>query len=93
MADLGPDGRLIVVRQALGEDTFRRISAGTTRDEVLRLIGPPSDTMAFERMGQVAWMWRFRDLWGYTADYSVTFDSRWIAVSTFTTRLERERRP
>ena len=70
-----------------------KIRRGTTRDEVLRLIGPPHPTevMAFERMGQVAWTYRFRDLWGYNAKYSITFDRDWVVVSTISNRIEREK--
>lgn len=93
MADLGPDGRLIAVRQALTDETFFKIKRGTTRDEVLRLIGPPHPTeiMEFKSLGQVAWTYRFRDLWGYNAKYSITFDRDWVVVSTISNRIEREK--
>ena len=92
MADIGPDGRLASVRNALSDDTFFQIRPGMHRDEVLRLIGPPSDSMAFPRQGHYALDWRFIDTWGYTAIFSVTFDGRDVVVSKISQRLERERK-
>ena len=91
VVDVAPDGRVRQVRQALGEDTFNVISPGMTRDEILRLIGPPGDTMTFSRSGQTAWDYRFVDVWGYVAIFSVSFDGRGIVVSKFTRRVERDR--
>src|SRR5689334_1049164 len=47
MADLRPDGRLAAIRPVLQDETFWRIQPGMTREEILHLIGPPGDTMAF----------------------------------------------
>lgn len=91
MADVGADGVLRAVSQVLNDDTFQRIRAGMTRDEILRTIGPPGNTLGFKRTGHVAWDYRYRDTWGYQAIFSVTFDSNWIVVSKFTQRIERGR--
>lgn len=91
MADVGPDGRVLGVRAALNDDTFHQIRPGMTRDEVLRLIGPPGDVMSFARLEQVSWEYRFVDTWGYRAYFSVNFDANWVVVSKFTRRVERDR--
>ena len=91
MADVGPDGRVTSVRQVLNDDTFHQIRAGMTRDEILRLIGPPGDTMAFQRLRQTSWEWRYVDVWGYHAIFSVNFDENSVVVSKFTRRLERDK--
>jgi hypothetical protein len=91
MADVGPDGRVRGVRAALNDDTFHQIRPGMTRDEVLRLIGPPGDVMSFARLQQVSWEYRFVDTWGYRAIFSVNFDPDWLVVSKFSRRLERDR--
>lgn len=91
MADVGPDRRLTGVTQVLDDDTFYRIQPGLTRDEVLRLIGPPGQTMAFPRSATTAWDYRYNDTWGYVATFSVTFDREGIVVSKFTQRVERDR--
>lgn len=91
--EIGPDGRMTSVRNVLNDDTFYQIRPGLTRDEILRLIGPPGDTMAFPRMRQYAWDYRFVDTWGYRAILSVTFNDQDVVVSKFTHRIERERGP
>ena len=40
------------VRQVLTDETFSA-PAGQTRDDVLRMIGPPSETMYFARLGRI----------------------------------------
>ena len=92
MADVGPDGRVVGVRPVLNDDTFYRIRQGMTRDEVLRLIGPPRETGDFPRMGQEAWDYLYVDTWGYRAILSVMLDRNGIVVSKFSRRLERDDR-
>ena len=91
MADVGADGRVLAVRAVLSDDTFHQIRPGLTRDEILRLIGPPNETMAFALLRHVAWDYRYVDTWGYRAIFSVTFDASGIVVSKFTQRIERDR--
>ena len=92
MADIGADGRVVSVRNVLNDDTFHQVQPGMTRDEILRLIGPPGETMGFPRAGRYAWDYRFVDTWGYRAIFSVTFDSSDRVVSKITQRIDRERR-
>lgn len=80
-----------VVRPILSEEAFQRVAPGQTREEIMGMIGAPVETMAFPRLSQVAWDYRFVDTWGYQAIFSVTFDENWIVVGKFTRRLERER--
>jgi hypothetical protein len=91
MADIGPDGKVRSLRQVLSDDSFQAIAAGLTRDEVLRLLGPPGDTMAFPNLRQDSWEWRYVDDWGYPALFSVNFDRDGRVVSKFSRRIERER--
>jgi|SRR5665213_1183838 len=90
IARLGRDGVLIHVDSVLNDDQFFHVQAGMTRDEVLRMIGPPGDTMAFARSNQVAWDYRYMDTWGYLAEFSVTFDVTGHVVSKFKRRFERD---
>lgn len=91
MADVGKDGILRAVKPVLNDDVFYRIQPGMTRDEVLRMIGPPGETMTFPRLGQVSWDYRYMDTWGYVAIFSVNLDANGIVVSKFTRRVERDR--
>lgn len=92
MADVGADGILQALRPVLDDDNFHRIQPGMRRKEVLRLIGPPRETMAFARTRHVAWDYFYMDTWGYHAIFSVTFDADGVVVSKISQRLERERR-
>jgi hypothetical protein len=91
LAEVDRSGTVRSVRQALSEDSFQRIDPGVTRDEVLRLIGPPVDTMAFPAKREISWEYRFTDAWGYRAVFYVNFDERGVVVSKFTRRIENDR--
>lgn len=92
MVRLGRDGLVQNVEQVLTDDRFYRIVPGITRDDVLRLIGPPSETMDFARLQQVAWEYRYQDTWGYTAFLSVMIDRQGIVVGRTTRRIDRNDR-
>jgi SmpA/OmlA family protein len=91
MAEVGPDRVLRSVKQVLDDDTFYRIQPGLTREEVMRLIGPPGETMSFPLSGNYAWDYRYVDTWGYLAIFSVTFDRNGIVVSKISQRIDRDR--
>lgn len=88
MADLGPDHRLIAVRNVLTDDVFDAMRPGMTEKDVLAAIGPPNRTMAFSLSNTHAWEYRYMDTWGYLAEFSVTFDAHGVMVSKLKRRLE-----
>ena len=89
MASVGRDGVLREVRPVLTDGTFNAIRPGLTEQEILRMIGPPGDTMHFARSDTTAWDYRYVDTWGYRAIFSVTFDNKGIVVSKISRRIER----
>jgi hypothetical protein len=91
VVSVGADRKLRSVNQVLTDETFYRIQPGQTRDDVLRLIGPPGETMAFPLSGNYAWDYRYQDTWGYLAIFSVTFDRGGTVVSKITQRIERDK--
>ena len=91
MADLGPDHRLISVRNVLKDEVFDRMKAGMTEKEVLAAIGPANRTMAFSLSNTHAWEYRYQDAWGYLAEFSVTFDADGVMVSKLKRRLDSGR--
>ena len=91
MADVDAGGVVRGARQVLVEESFQRIEAGMSREDVLRVIGPPVDAMAFARQREVSWEYRFTDLWGYRSLFFVNFDERGIVVSKLSQRIERDR--
>jgi hypothetical protein len=88
---VGPDGVVRSIEGVLNDDVFNRIRPGLTKDEVLRMIGPPRETMTFERLGHEAWDYKYVDTWGYDAIFSVTFDREGRVVSKISARIERNR--
>ena len=93
LAEVDRSGTVRSARQALAEESFQRIEPGMTRDEVLRLIGPPVDSMAFPNRREISWEYRFMDAWGYRALFYVNLDERGVVVSKLTRRIENERFP
>jgi hypothetical protein len=93
MADIDASGTVRAVRQALVEESFQRIVPGMSREEVLRLIGPPLDSVDFTRQRETSWEYRFMDAWGYRAFFYVNFDPAGVVVSKLTRRIENDRFP
>jgi len=88
VAHVDAGGTLRGIEQVLDDDHFYAIREGETRDQVLRTIGPPGDSMRFDN-GTYAWIWRFKDTWGYLSDFNVTFDRNNIVVAKIAIRVER----
>lgn len=71
------------------EARFQSIEPGrTTASEVRRLLGPPLREVDFDNLGQVAWDYRFRDTWGYLADFSVMVGRDGVVASKIVARIE-----
>jgi outer membrane protein assembly factor BamE (lipoprotein component of BamABCDE complex) len=71
----------------LTDDQLAAIQPGMTRDEVLRRLGPPVDTMKFPRSGTEAWDYMYQDTWGYLVRFSATFGPDGRVVSKIGHRL------
>lgn len=87
IAHMDARGALIGIEPVLNEDHFYRIRAGMTREEVLRMIGPPGETTNFGS-GNVAYTYRFQDGWGYLSDFSVTYGPDWVVRSKIAIRID-----
>src|SRR5471030_3096817 len=87
---LGPDGRLQSIANVLEENSFARIRACITKDEVLRVLGPPeySRSVYFKARDELVWDWRYCQLYGNSARFLVLFDGTSGAVRS--TMSERE---
>ena len=77
MVKLGPDGRLQSIENALDDRTFRRIVPGLSKEEVLRLLGPPIDSRSVynKERNELGWEWRFRDAFNEPTRFVVLFDA------------------
>lgn len=86
------DGNVRRAEQVLTDDTFARIQTGVaTREDVRRAIGPPYRVVRFDNLRQVAWDYRFRDTWGYLADFSVMVDEKGVVANKVIIRMEPSR--
>lgn len=59
MVDLDTAGRVARVEQVLTEERFARVQAGQSRDELLRLLGRPSDRRGGGWQPGEVWAWRY----------------------------------
>lgn len=62
MARIGPDGRLQSLAQVLTMERFARIVPGVTRQEqVLRIVGAPSEVRVYRHPGMRAWNYPYKE--------------------------------
>jgi hypothetical protein len=82
MVTLGPDGRLRSISNVLEENSFARIRSGISKDDVLRVLGPPdySRTIYFKARNELVWDWRYCQLYGNSGRFLVLFDGTSGAV-------------
>jgi outer membrane protein assembly factor BamE (lipoprotein component of BamABCDE complex) len=71
----------------LTDERFAEVRYGMTRDETLRLLGRPDETMKFPLSRTEAWDYRYYDTWGYMASYSVTYGPEGTVVAKISRRL------
>jgi len=60
-AVLGPDGKLVSVRNVLKQDTFSKIQPGMSRPDVLALLGRPGREQAQPLKQQTALEWKISE--------------------------------
>jgi len=61
------------VAPARSDELFAGIQRGMSEAEVLRVAGPPDNTMSFPLSKDTSWGWYYHDTWGFYAEFSVTF--------------------
>lgn len=95
MVKLGPDGRLRSIANVLEEESFARIRAGMTKDEVLRVLGPPDHSLSvyFKARDELVWDWRYCQIFGSPAHFFVLFDGTAGTVRSTMTQAEMFGRP
>ena len=90
MVKLGPDGHLQSIANVLEPANFARIRAGMTKDEVLRVLGPPNYnlTVYFKARDELVWDWRFCSDFGAASRFQVLFDNRLSTVRSAISQTE-----
>jgi outer membrane protein assembly factor BamE (lipoprotein component of BamABCDE complex) len=74
-------------RRALTDAQFAQVQYGMSREDTLRLVGTPDETMRFPLSRTQSWDYIYYDTWGYMARYSVTFDADGAVVGKVSARL------
>jgi hypothetical protein len=79
MARIGPDGRLVSFEQVLTMQKFAQIHPNQTRrEEVLRLIGAPSETGVYPRTGLEYWNYPYKESGTWDSMMTVYLDREGI---------------
>ncbi len=60
MVEIGPDGRFRAMRNVLVRESFEKVRAGMTRDDLRRLLGKPTETAQFPLKQEEVWSWRYQ---------------------------------
>jgi hypothetical protein len=93
MVKVGPDGRLQGITNVLEPAGFARIRPGMTKDEVLRVLGPPDYnlTVYFKARDELVWDWRFCSDLGAPSRFQVLFDNTLGTVRSAISQVEVRR--
>ena len=59
MVDIGPNGRLVAITQALTAENFAKVHVGMSEDEVRRLLGKPGEVAAYRLKRETVWSWKW----------------------------------
>lgn len=79
MARIGPDGRLISYQQVWTLQNFQSIKVDqSTKDDVLRLVGRPTEVMRYARIPYDAWNYGFKESGVWNSQMTVYFDDKGI---------------
>lgn len=87
MARFNDKGVLVKFEQVLNQENFWSIQRGMDGTQVSARLGPPSSEMRFDNLQQLAWDYRYEDVWGYVSEYSVMFGLEGKVEGTFNKRL------
>lgn len=77
MVTLDAAGKVERIENALDEDHFAAIKPGMTQEEVAYALGPPYMpwTIYFAARDELAWEWRYCDIWHAASRFDVLFDA------------------
>ena len=89
MLAIGPDGKLVALRQVLKPANFAKIEPGWEQAQVRRLLGTPAKVQEWPLKQTQTWDWRYSD-GNENKLFTVTFDADGRVVSTGTSADEVE---
>lgn len=79
MARIGPDGKLISYQQVWTMQNFQSIKIDqATKDDVLRLVGHPTEVTRYARIAYEAWNYGFKESGVWNSQMTIYFDDNGI---------------
>ena len=78
---IGPDGKMSSLRQLLNESNFAKVTPGTDKLEVIKLLGKTAKSQFYELKGEEVWDWRFKQ-GPESKMFSVVFDRQGKVLRT-----------
>jgi hypothetical protein len=73
VVEIGPDGKYKGMKNILTDESFAKIQAGQTQDDVRRALGKPSEQIEFKLKNEVVWSWKFSPGPGRSEIFNVHF--------------------
>ena len=91
MVRLGPNGKLQSIENVLDEEHLATVRAGMSKEQVLRVLGPPDAnlTVYFKARDELAWDWRYRTSFNEPWRMMVLFDATAGTVRSTMVRPEQ----
>ena len=74
MITIGADGKMSALRQVLTPQNFAKVQPGMAMEEVRQMLGKPARITPFERLGEVAYDWRYLEPPNTQMVFTVFFD-------------------
>jgi len=84
MITIGPDGRMVALRQVLQPANFAKVQPGMAMEQVRRLLGKPARRLPLPLKGEEAWDWRYIDPPNTQMVFTVWFNRDFRVVGTGT---------
>ncbi len=77
MVFIDKQGRLERIENVMTTESLARVKAEMSKDDVLRLLGPPVPewTVYFPPRRELAWEWRYCNNWSVTSRFHVLLDN------------------
>jgi outer membrane protein assembly factor BamE (lipoprotein component of BamABCDE complex) len=84
MISIGPDGRMVALRQVLNPNNFAKVQPGMMMEDVRKLLGKPMKITPYDLKREIAWDWRFMEPPNSSMVFTVWFnpDMRVLRTST-----------
>jgi hypothetical protein len=85
MISIGPDGKLVIIRQVLTPANFAKVQPGMMMEEVRRLLGKPGKVVPYALKRETYYNWRYLENQGNTSMiFSAVMDANMKVLRTET---------